>query len=145
MEDSILDYETWQGFPRPGIPSYLEFVAIYWERDQRTPLPDVQRVNGEVQAFVNHGRWIVECPNGLCTNALVVSSSAPLFICAECASKENGGAWYRVTFPSDRTAIEAMLVKRPAANPVRAVNRNWYPDETVTDLRAQNREHGVPV
>lgn len=45
--------------------------------------------------------------------------------------------------PRNRRAIEAVLVKRPAARSDRAISRNWKVGETVEFLEQENVEHGV--
>ena len=101
-----------------------------------------QDPQGEVQALVNHGRWIAKCPNPGCGGALVVSAQDPIFLCTDCGSEENGGRSYTVRFPDEKEAVERELMKRPVVAR-KATNRNWLPGETVDKLRDENRAHGV--
>lgn len=90
-----------------------------------------------VVAYVNHGRWVADCPDPACAGAELVDPAEPLFYCLSCYNAAVGGAWRPVRFPprSARQAIEQALLER--ARPER---RNWYPGETVEDLR---REHAL--
>ena len=137
MKDRIFHHEDWQGSSIEG------FLRPSWVNGQRTPLPPLSEVSGEVEANVNHGRWIVDCPNEGCGNAIVVSQREPCYICTDCGSQENGGRWYRVAFPPGKADIEAVLLERPAAKPFDAETRNWSPGETVSTLRRENRERGI--
>lgn len=145
--DKIYHHEDWQP------TSLREFIRRFWMRDQPGQLPDffdgyetdsdgVPRHMVAVEAYVNHGRWVVDCPGG-CGNALVVSKDEPFYICHECGSRENEGRWYFVVFPVEKQAIEAELLKRLERDGYRAWSRNWYPVETLADLRTENEAMGV--
>ena len=118
-----------------------EFIRQFLTR-KGLPQP-TNAVKGEVQAHVNAGRWLVDCPVPGCYGAVVVSFTERFFVCPNCGSPENGGAWYRVTFPPQQAQIEQELLKRPAQDGWRAANRNWELGETVDDLRQQNRAKGI--
>jgi hypothetical protein len=140
MEDKIVMHEDW----RPGI-DYVEMRRWYWrEAGNLTALPnptDAGATQGTVQAVINHGRWVTECPLGH-NDAVIVSRSAPYYICTSGGAGENGGKWYVVTFPPDRAAIEAELLKRVSTHPYKdAKYRTWNAAETVTDLKRENAAH----
>ena len=97
--------------------------------------------DGEIVAYVNHGRWVAECPD--CAGAQLVSETERRFWCLNCGNAAVNFAWRHVRMPQKRTAIEAELVIRPAARSERAITRNWLPGETVEDLQRENVEHGV--
>jgi hypothetical protein len=82
-------------------------------------------------AYVNHGRWVADCA---CNGGELVAPGERM-LCGSC------GAWNTVTFPGPktRTNIEAALQLRPP------FHQNWYPDETVDELTAQNIENGIGV
>ena len=138
MDDYIVEHRHLQ--PEP----YLVTVRRMYMRMGFGPLPEPTpaTIVGRVQARINHGRWLVDCPG--CNSALVVDLSELVFMCVECANAANGGAWLQVTLPRNRKAIEAELLKRPfGRNPADAPTRNWEPGETVADLRHENAEHGI--
>lgn len=91
-----------------------------------------------VQAYVNHGRWVAQCP--YCPSAHCVSKFDAVFWCVECAMRVNGGAPCAVVFPAMWADVEAELMKRPMA-----ANRNWYPGETPEGLQSENKAHGIGV
>ena len=81
-------------------------------------------------AYVNWGRWVVNCPN--CNSAELAAPGAAAFHCRECGYADG------VLWPADLAAIEAALSKRPDAR-----NRNWCPGETVEQLSLENVVHGL--
>jgi hypothetical protein len=78
-----------------------------------------------VDAYVNHGRWVVNCPS--CPSAALAGVT---FACSECGFGPAGVQW-----PEEAALIEAALRPRPL------VNRNWVPGESVTDLVRENEVH----
>ena len=122
---------------------FQDFLRRHWALSHGTPLPPLSDTSGELRASVNHGRWVVDCPNDGCRNAILVSQREPYYICTDCGSPENAGRWYAVIFPSNKSEIEAVLLKRPALKPSEAETRNWTPGEAAAALRRENREHGV--
>ncbi len=87
-----------------------------------------------VKAQVNHGRWIAMCE---CNGAEEVDWRDPTFYCLSCGNMDYGGLLRPVEFPENREAIEVLLLKRPMEN------RNWLPHEMLSDLIAENEEHGL--
>lgn len=87
------------------------------------------------EARVDHGRWIVDCPD--CSGAEFALDSLPVFFCCSCRNVAVDGRRRPVALPSGRTEIEAALLVRPIEN------RNWRPGETIEHLLAENAEHGL--
>lgn len=85
-----------------------------------------------LQAYVNYGRWIFDCP---CGNGVLCSPDDKDACCLEC------GLIHQVSFPTKKTIQDAEqnLKWRPAKN------RNWRPDrdESPADLAAENRALGL--
>lgn len=102
------------------------------------PAPDEVADGEEVVAYVNHGRWVADCPSAACTGAELVDPEDPRFYCLSCYNAPFGGRWLRVRFPPERQrrAIERALLERP-----RARNRNWLPGETVELLEEEHRRY----
>lgn len=92
-----------------------------------------------VAARVDHGRWVVDCMEPRCNAAQVASETDPRFFCHICHNAGYGGAWLPVVWPpvSERNEIETLLLLRPEPQ-----HRNWWPDETLAFVRAENVEHG---
>jgi len=81
-----------------------------------------------VPARIDAGRWLADCPLG-CGGAEMVSAADPVFLCISCGSDDK---WWPVTFPGNRGAIEAEIVKRPDVN-----GWSWTPGETLAQLQAE--------
>jgi hypothetical protein len=103
-------------------------------RIEEIPGPAVARIeaNAYPNRFTPKGqpRWMADCPRP-CGGAEVVSPDSP-FLCGSC------GATCAVVWPAERDDIEAVLAARPDP-----MTRNWSPGETVRDLIAENRAHGI--
>ena len=119
--------------------SFFDFINDYWRKAMSNPLPPFSDAKNKVFAVINHSRWIVDCPVVGCASANIVSKDAPFWICVECGSPENDETWYNVEFPTDALAIEVVLLHRPFE-----VNRNWVVTETLSDVRQENRDRGLP-
>lgn len=122
---------------------YMDFIAGRYRQSKGGKLPPVPQAAGlpVALAYINHGRWVVECPLG-CGDAKLVTDVMPRrYICTDAMCPGDG--WYHVRMPAARAEIEAELLKRPARRPDVAVTRNWLPGETVDDLKDQNRARGI--
>lgn len=85
-------------------------------------------------AYVNHARWVIDCPN--CHSGVTVSVTWRLGLCYGC-----GAIYDPVSVPhvAERQAVEALFVGRPE------VNRNWHPrDESALDIEVENVAHNAP-
>lgn len=128
------------------IVPYVQWVRTFASRSGlHAPAQDGVTAGADVLAYINHGRWIAECPAEGCNGAQVASEKTRQFWCLHCGNAEIDFAWRHVRFPRYRTAIESILVQRPSARADRALTRNWVRGETVIDLRAENVKHGVPA
>lgn len=109
-------------------------------RGVRVPTFDHVSVTEALEARIDAGRWIVECPD--CHDAQFVwpDDEHPLFMCVTCFNATVEGLWRRVAVPEQRAAIEALLLKRPLPTV-----RHWRAGETIDELRAENRAHGHEV
>jgi hypothetical protein len=113
-------------------------VVQHWHRRDvaREPIVPKQVAPGQaIQVYVNHGRWIAECPD--CRGAQVAARSDPRFFCVDCLNAWCGGRWVRLVWPPDASDIEALLLKRETHH------RNWSPGESVNDLLAENVAHAT--
>ena len=99
-----------------------------------------------IEARVNHGRWLVDCPYDLGSELL--DPSEPVFVCLSCGNLgfnedtklQGDGLLLEIDFPvpGQMRQIEKLLSARP-----KEINRNWSPGETVGDLQRENEEHGI--
>ena len=127
MPDKIIQHEDM--FQQP----FLAFCAEYYQRERGQLMPAIPDIPLEsfprhAFAYVNHGRWVVECPEG-CGNAKLLSREVRFYICTSGECKSEG--WYVVVLPHDREAVERELLRRPADKPDRARTRNWNVGEEV--------------
>lgn len=86
-------------------------------------------------AYVNHNRWVVDCP---CGNGIIVVPRTDVAVCPD--APMGCGQRYPVQWPAAQSlaAAQKALEQRPIPY------RNWFPDrETVADLRAENTLRGV--
>lgn len=116
-----------------GIIAFTE--RLVKERWMRTI--DWSRIGGVVAAEIAHSNWRVSCP--YCSGAIVIEPGLPFF-CPDCCMQANDYQPMFVQMPDEKTRreIERLLVMR--ADPVR---RNWYPHETIADIRHENNRHGI--
>ncbi len=84
-----------------------------------------------LQAYVNHGRWVVKCECGGAEKAW----EEGWFMCQSCFNSRHKHQYRRSVFPKSREAIEKLLALRPL------INRNWRPGESLAQLKAENQEH----
>lgn len=101
----------------------------------------------KARAYVNHGRWVAECPNQYCHNAEGLEPRQAAFACTDRGCHLLAG----IEWPDDPDGIWEALAERPDP-----ATRNWFPHEhhlavawrvphgqTPADLRAEAAEHGV--
>lgn len=97
-----------------------------------------------VAAFVNHGRWVVNCPSERCHAAIrLLDGETVACDCTDDAVCDHMGRCDQPIapiLPRHATRIEAVLLRRPQRD-----TRNWLPGETVAHLQAENLEHGVRI
>lgn len=101
---------------------------------------DTVALGPAVEAHINHGRWITDCPSDDCTGAEIVSFINPVFFCCECRNAEWEHKPLPVLLPTSeiRAQVESYLVARPSP-----ATRNWRSIETTKQLRDENRAHGI--
>ncbi len=106
-----------------------------------------------MNAWVEYGRWIVDCSADDC--GAVLFADRPRFpednygklslrcVCYDVAVCDHPaipcGAPIEATFPPRRADIDRLLNSR------RRPNRNWSPGETLADLKRDNLLHGVSI
>ena len=133
---------------RPGDPAPTMLPAEraaelaihgHWHRkDADAFVPETTAAQPVLHAFVNDGRWLVQCP--VCNGAQLASRGDPRFFCIDCLNEHAQRQWLSVAWPStdQQAEIEGLLLKRPLTH-----TRSWKPDETTEKLRAENLAHGV--
>ena len=93
-----------------------------------------------MMAWLNHGRWIVDCSSDDCEAVLFADRS--VCVCRDESVCEHPaipcGTAIVAVFPDNRTDIDGVMGRRPRRN------RNWT-SETVKDLKAENLLQGVSI
>lgn len=84
------------------------------------PLPTADTWGPPADAYLNHGRWLVDCE---CGSAQLTDPDDRRVFCPYCG---NGGTglWRPVTWPDDWEDIEAAVADVPTPR------RNWTPPHT---------------
>jgi hypothetical protein len=85
---------------------------------------DIFEVVGDVDAYINHGRWVVDC---VCNGAGLTSPDFGVTCCFDC-----GRVYTSVVFPRNRKKIEVVLLERKDKE-----QRNWKVGETLTNLKSE--------
>lgn len=83
------------------------YVAWVGEMRSMRGLPEVTRKGHTVVAYMNTGRWMVDCPHDDCYESQIVSDCQS-FACVSCEDTR----WYDVKIPN-REAVETLLQHRP--------------------------------
>lgn len=110
-----------------------EWIHHYTRSETRSHLSNGIAKNSALKVYVNHGRWIAECPD--CHGAQLACRSDHRFLCIDCGNIAVGNLWRAVHWPADPDGIEEALRHRPLEN------QNWDHPQTVEDLRAESIVH----
>jgi|ETNmetMinimDraft_23_1059889.scaffolds.fasta_scaffold120158_2 hypothetical protein len=124
-----------------GYGKFIRGMAA--KKSMHSPAQDGAEKVAAVQAYINHGRWVIECPD--CNGAQIASEEERRFWCLGCGNASVNFAWRHVRMPRERADIEAVLLRRPAARSDKAITRNWLPGETLRELEMENASHGVGI
>ena len=90
-------------------------------------------------AYVNHGRWVADCPTPACHSAMAITPGIP-FLCGGCLNAEVGYHYRPVEWPHDKGEREEILSARPLPE-----SANARPEETAESLRRENALNGHMV
>lgn len=131
--------------------NYRAFIAFHlmernWDDALRAlalpPLPPQPEIFQIAKPYVNHGRWVADCPDPDCAGCEVVEPTDPVFMCLSCGNlhtQQGNRVWLlTVDFPVHNImqAATRALLKRPR------IFRNWAPEtESVQDLLEENEKN----
>lgn len=103
-----------------------------------------------MQAFINKGRWLVQCDlrhpqRPVCNSAEFAHRDDRRFFCSDCGNAAVEGAWRPVVWPKLADEIERLLEVRDSRDA-----QTWNPLIAVGTLAAQNeaarlRRPGAPL
>ena len=139
--DTILYFSDYQADPAPllFIPktyTHTEYIAHYYRRYQGAELPaepalgDGESHPNSVLAYVDKGRWVCKCQ--WCGTVALLDQDTAAVVCPVCAYY----GWVTVTWPENKTDIEAELLKQPG-NRLLSPIRDWKPDWELAHLEAR--------
>lgn len=115
---------------RGSVKQRMKQLSIRGEQIGSPDAPDTSAT--KAAAYVNHGRWVADCPSEFCNGAVAVTPGQP-FLCGSCLNIDIGCRYRMIEWPHERGAIEAALSERPVPEVA-----NWLPGETARDLRNEN-------
>lgn len=98
------------------------------------PMPSELAAGEPVHAYVNHGRWVVDCPDEHCGGASAAAPEWP-FMCPACLNVKVSSLWREVAWPAELESIVMLLEQRDF--PTQA---NWTVGEPVDQLLVENVE-----
>lgn len=126
------EYHRWL-LTRGSVRQRMQLLNV---RANQVGTPDNPDVNAPpALAYVNHGRWVADCPTPFCTGAAVLMPGAP-YLCGNCLNAECGYRYRLVEWPIQRREIEDILSARLLPE-----NANWRPGETIERLALENEVH----
>ena len=138
--DAIYTYRHYTEDSRPRLQfpkrtgrrtTYAQWLAYQYALHHDDALPAIGFDAPLAPAFVNHGRWLWQCP--ACMTAVQVSETAgavDLCCCPACF----GQGFVLPSFPHARAEIEAELLRQPGYRHS-APFRNWEPGWSLAYLR----------
>ena len=126
-------------------------VLAHWHMETsgfNVTLPKGTSTAAVTHARVDLGRWVCDCP--WCASCQNASREDHRFFCVECGNSPVGGQWIEVIWPTEQELadVENLLGQRHRTNqwytPAYAASAPvWFVRESVADIAAENREHGL--
>ena len=120
--------------------TWFKLTWLAWKRGRlnkqaarfQISLRDPDGQEEPIPAHVSKGAWLVHCPD---CRGVEYAWEEGFFLCCSCLNSKAGHKIRQSAFPVERKEIEELLEVRPL------LNRNFYPGETLDDLRRENEEH----
>jgi|TARA_R110002020_G_scaffold197348_8_gene398451 hypothetical protein len=113
-----------EGHGHAGVSDVVSYIAIHEQRMAKVDKKPFE-VSDPVHAYINHGRWVIDCE---CNGGGLTSPTFKLSCCFDC-----GRRYVNVVFPKNAKKIERELLKRRDQS-----NRNWHGES----LRLLAKEKG---
>jgi hypothetical protein len=144
---------TSQDYAKAAKIASAEIMFKRMAADRGYKIDDTVSGGNPVYAEINAGRWIARCPDCNGAEAVNPQDKHPKFFCFSCGNERISGKYRRVIFPEDWQEIEKEILKRPVKKPPgrdpiaqafcaipERLPRAWRPDESLEDIRKQNKE-----
>jgi hypothetical protein len=119
-----------EGHGHSGVTDVVSYRSVHRLAMQKAE-KNVFEIDEPREAYINHGRWVVDCD---CNGAGLTSTTFKLTCCFDC-----GRVYTSVTFPKDAEKIEDALLKRREQ-----AQRNWK-GETLKAILSENKEQSDGV
>jgi hypothetical protein len=117
-----------EGHKHSGVKDIESYRVIHMNA-MKNAEKDTHEIDVPQDAYINHGRWVVDCQ---CNGAGLTSPSFKVSCCFDC-----GRVYTNITFPKQVKKIEEALVARYNQS-----SRNWK-GESLQVLLNENLEHEV--
>jgi hypothetical protein len=118
-----------QGHAHNGVKDVETYRTIH-TTIMKNAEKDVYEIDMPREAYINHGRWVVNCE---CNGAGLTSREFGITCCFDC-----GRVYKKIIFPENAQAIELLLLNRRDQT-----ERNWNIGEPIELLEKDNLDHGV--
>lgn len=138
---------------KQNVRDWVKFMSLNLAQRGKLASPWLGKISGKpVAARIDFGRWIADCP--YCGGAEYIDPDDPFIFCLSCNMVDNKGAALPVIIPPDRDIIESLVLARPVHNKnlgnaiqnallakpvIGGLSRSWNAQESVEDLRNQNK------
>tara|TARA_R110000824_G_scaffold8899_2_gene40379 strand:- start:1734 stop:2123 length:390 start_codon:yes stop_codon:yes gene_type:complete len=119
-----------EGLKEMGVKDAKSYIEIHGAT-MKQGFKQVSEIVNEAKAYVNQGRWVINCA---CNGGCLTSPEFKLACCFDC-----GRVFRNVTFPVDAEKIEHELLKRKSRE-----NRNWN-GETVEQLEREQTANELVI
>ena len=119
-----------EGHGHAGVTDLDSYIEIH-DRRMAKAQKNVFEITEPVKAYINHGRWVIDCE---CNGGGLTSPDFKLSCCFDC-----GRRYLNIVFPKNARQVEATLLKRKLHT-----QRNWN-GETVKLLKIETKENGDGV
>jgi hypothetical protein len=118
-----------QGHAHNGVKDVESYRTVH-TNSMKNAEKDVYEIDTPREAYINHGRWVVNCE---CNGAGLTSRDFGITCCFDC-----GRVYTEIIFPDNAQIIELLLLDRRDQN-----RRNWNIGESIELLKKDNSDHGV--
>jgi len=118
-----------QGYAHHNVKD-VESYRIVHTSVMKNAEKDVYEIDTPREAYINHGRWVVNCE---CNGAGLTSREFGMTCCFDC-----GRVYNQIIFPENAQLIELALLDRRDQT-----ERNWNIGESIELLKKDNSDHGV--
>ena len=118
-----------QGYAHHNVKD-VESYRIVHTSVMKNAEKDVYEIDTPREAYINHGRWVVNCE---CNGAGLTSREFGMTSCFDC-----GRVYNQIIFPENAQLIELALLDRRDQT-----ETNWNIGESIELLKKDNSDHGV--